>query len=515
MRLGIDFGTTRTRVAAVLKGNYPLVAFHGEDHEGGDWYPSLIAAQGNRLAFGWDAQRLQFDPDWELLPSFKRLLGEAYPEELWRLGEVVLPAYEWLVRFFTALRQDLARRSNLEVGGRERLEAMLGTPANANSNQRFLTLEAARQAGFEVVGMLCEPSAAGIEYARRYRQSDMSRRREHVAVYDLGGGTFDVAVVGMAGSAHDVLASEGISRLGGDDFDAELLALVEAEEPLKAIRPASLKPRLLATCREAKEALTANSRKLAVDLGLVDAELGTVLIPVARYAEACAPLIQQTIAATEEAIRGVLGSAEEDLPGLAAIYLVGGSSELPLLLRALRERFGRRVRKSPYPSAATAIGLAIAADQEAGYSLAERFTRHFGVWREQESGRRVVFDPIFAKLTPLPAAGRPPLTVQRRYRPAHNLGRFRFLECSHLRGTGGEPAGDLHAWREISFPFDPRLQGRPDLRRYPVERSPEAEAFEVQEEYRCDAEGIIQVAITNLTTGYAKSYRLRGTGGKE
>lgn len=508
MRLGIDFGTTRTRVAAVLKGNYPLITFHGPHGDGADWYPSLLAVRDDRAVFGWEAQAVQLDPAWEVMGSCKRLLGEVGPEDTWTIGGLSLSALEWLTRYFQALRQALLRRSNLELRPRERLEAVLGIPANANSSQRFLTLEAARQAGFELLGMLNEPSAAGIEYAHRYRRTDMSRRREHVVVYDLGGGTFDVAVVCMAGTQHEVLASEGIARLGGDDLDARLLELVEAAPGFPAAAQTIPHARLLPLCREAKEAITANTRKVTVDLGQLGTGLGEILVPIPEFAEACTPLLRQTVAATERAMEAVLGSADGEQLGLAAVYLVGGSSELPLLARTLRDRFGRRVRRSPYPPAATAIGLAIAADEAGGYTLTEKFTRHFGVWREAESGRRVAFDPVFPKLTPLPRPGEPSLVATRRYRPAHTLGRFRFLECSGLTEEG-EPTGDLYPWREVLFPFDPALAEGQNLRAVPIERRREVEGQEITEEYRCSAAGVIEVTIANLTGDYHRTTRIR------
>ena len=508
MRLGIDFGTTRTRVAAVIKGNYPLISFEADGEGGGDWYPSLIAAQGDRLAFGMRAQAVQYEPGWEVLCSFKRLLSDNAPHSLWKVGGVELPAIEWLTRFLTALRQDLLRHSNLDAGRRERLEVMVGIPANANSNQRFLTLEAFRQAGFDLIGMLNEPSAAGIEYAHRFRPTDMSRRREHVVVYDLGGGTFDAAVICMAGNQHDVIASEGISRLGGDDFDEMLLELALSEIGLAPAALTAPYSRLLHLCREAKESINPNSRKIVVDFGQVEPELGEAMVPIARFYDECTPLIHRTIQATETAMQAALGEADGDLAGVAAVYLVGGSCELPVLARALRERFGRRVRKSPYPPAATAIGLAIAADQDGGYALTERFSRHFGVWREGEAGEKVLFDPIFTKQTALPQHGQAALVARRQYHPVHNVGRLRFLECGSL-GERNEPAGDILSWQEAIFPFDPDLVGAERLDKIPVERRPDVESYSIEEVYRCDAAGVIEVTITNLTTGYAKTYRIR------
>ncbi len=511
MRLGIDFGTTRTRVAAAIRGNYPLITFQaGRDHAL-DWYPSLMATCGDRVAFGLRAQAVQYDPSWSLFRSFKRLLGDSHQDATWTVGGLELPMIEWLTRFLVALRLDLVHRSSLEVGPRDHLEVMLGIPAHANSNQRFLTLEAFRRAGFDVIGMLNEPSAAGIEYAHRYRRVDLSRRREHVAVYDLGGGTFDAAVICMAENRHDVVASEGISRLGGDDFDAALLALALADPSLASRVPAGSPARLLTLCREAKEAINPNSRKIAVDFGQLDPALGEVMVPVAEFYKQCEPLILRTLQATEAAIAAGLGRADGEVSGLGVVYLVGGSCELPVLARVLRDRFGKRVRRSPYPSGATAIGLAIAADQEGGYVLLDRFNRHFGVWRESEGGQRIVFDPIFTKETRLPQPGDAALVVGRRYRPAHNIGRFRYLECSALRNQS-EPAGDILAWQEILFPYTPELVGHRNLTSVPVRRDSTVASHDVEEVYRCDATGVVEVTIADQTTGYARTFRVRDAG---
>jgi len=193
---------------------------------------------------------------------------------------------------------------------------------------------------------------------------------------------------------------------------------------------------------------------------------------------------------------------------VAALYIVGGASALPLVGRLLRERYSRTVRTSPYPHAATAIGLAIAADQEAGYQLREQFTRHFGVWREAEDGREVTFDVVFAKDRVLPAPSEAPLTCLRRYQPTHTVGHFRYLECSQLTDTG-EPTGDLTPWDEVYFPFVPALHATDHLQAIPITHL-EREAPWIEERYTCDAHGIITVEMQNQTCDYARQYYLRG-----
>ena len=159
---------------------------------------------------------------------------------------------------------------------------------------------------------------------------------------------------------------------------------------------------------------------------------------------------------------------------LEALYVTGGGSELPLVSRVLREEFGRKVKRSEYTRSATAIGLAIQADATSGYALREMFTRNFGVWREGDAGRRMIFDPIFPRGTRLPGAGEPPLSVRRRYQPVHNVGDFRYLEASQV-GEDGQPSGDITVWDEILFPFDPVLaeaQALENLSRWAVPTSP-------------------------------------------
>jgi len=174
----------------------------------------------------------------------------------------------------------------------------------------------------------------------------------------------------------------------------------------------------------------------------------------------------------------------------------------------LREEYGRRIRKSPYPRAATAIGLAIAADEMSGFSVQDRFTRHFGVWREEEEGRRITFDPIFAKDTLLPATGESPLLQSRSYQPMHNIGHFRYLECSHL-DEQGQPRGDLTTWDEIRFPFDPGLAAGKGWEKDSVRRFDIPPGIEAEEIYSCDSQGIVKVTLINHASGFKKSYQLR------
>ncbi len=391
MQLGIDFGTTRTVVAIADRGNYPVVDFMDRAGDAASAIPSMVAARDGELVFGFDAVAAASDPTFTVMRSFKRLfanpsLAGAGPDHEIRIGDTTTTFSRVLTGFFEYVREALVKRTTAQSRRTKTLRAAVAVPANALGNQRLATLDAFRRAGFDAFAMLNEPSAAGFEYTHRHR-STLTTRRDLVVVYDLGGGTFDASAVRISGATHEVLATAGVPRLGGDDFDEVLArtALLQVDLDLAEL-PARCAEALLAQCRDAKEHLHPSSRKIAVDL---DAALGKlapkpeVVVQVSDYYEACLPLVERTI----DAMAPVLSGAGE-LAEVAGIYVVGGASELPVVSRVLRERFGRRVHRSPYPSAAVAIGLAIAADEDAGFTLVDRYARTFGVFREAAARTR-------------------------------------------------------------------------------------------------------------------------------
>src|SRR6516225_7638006 len=170
MRIGIDFGTTRVVVAAADRGNYPIVNFEGPDGHVRDWFPSLMAVSTDKRLYGWDAVSQQGKPGWTIVRSLKSQLKTAGPYSTIELLGERLSLSQVMAEMMMALRRELLERSTVGAGKYERLQVMLGVPANANSNQRFLTEEAARAAGFDVIGILNEPSAAAVEYI--YRNSN-------------------------------------------------------------------------------------------------------------------------------------------------------------------------------------------------------------------------------------------------------------------------------------------------------------------------------------------------------
>jgi len=498
MRIGIDFGTTRVVVASVDRGNFPLVNFEKPDGQACDWFPPVVAVKGDTRLYGWQAIAAQEDDSWTIMRSLKRCLRSAGLHTELHAGGQALPLRLLLAEMMTALRIQLLEHSNLRAQPNEPLEVVLGVPANANSNQRFLTEEAAQSAGFSVLGLMNEPSAAAIEYAWRDGAERRSRVGSGLLVYDMGGGTFDVSLVTLGENEQTVETSDGIPNLGGDDFDQILadLALESAGHDAE-LTPAE-RHHLLEECREKKESLNPNTRKVSVDLERVRAGWAQVTIPVDKYYDRCRPLVEST----REVVESLL-SAHPGLP-LDTLYVTGGGSELPPVARILRETFGRKVRRSAYMRSASAVGLAIRASAQAG-GLREQFNQNFGIWREGDSGGTIVFDLIFPRGSRLPQPGEPVLSSERVYHPAHNVGHFRYLECSKL-DERGQPLGEITNWEQIRFPFDPQLQSHSDLSAYPVQRLNGQSNLTVREMYTCDANGNVQVKISADPPGYMRNF---------
>lgn len=505
MRIGIDFGTTRIVVAAADRGNYPIVNFEAPDGRIRDWFPPVLAVAGERRVYGWEALELHGKPGWTLVRSLKRWLKDAGPHSEIEIAGHQINLSLVTTEMMAALRRELVECSTLGGDKSDVLQVILGVPANANSNQRFVTEEAARAAGFEVLGLSNEPSAAAIEFANRTTADRRSRAKGGLLVYDLGGGTFDVSLVALGEMEHSVVASDGIPDFGGDDFDKILATLALAAAGIPAQEQEQFTAGewflMLDECREKKESLHPNSRKVTVDLERVRESWSEVSIAADDFYERCRPMIEASRGLVEDLL-----SAHSDQV-IDTLYLTGGGSELPPVARILRETFGRRVRRSAYMRSATAIGLAIRAAGHEDCILRDQFTQNFGVWREADEGHNVVFDVIFSRGMNLPRRGEEPLRIVRTYRPVHNIGHFRYLECAHL-DVHNHPRGEISNWDEIRVPFDPNLRESLDLRRQPVRRFTAGEGLAIEEEYTCDSNGNLKVRICEKGSAYAKEYRL-------
>jgi molecular chaperone DnaK (HSP70) len=509
MRLGIDFGTTRTVVSACVKGRYPIALF---DTPRGyvDYLPGIALSHDGTLDYGWESQFGEITG--KTLRSIKRVVGRLAPDDIVPGLDEHRAALELVTEYLRYVKRMLVERSNILLDAEEPLEVMVAVPANASTGQRYLTVEAFNRAGFRVIGMLNEPTAAAIEFAHE-NLGVVGRRspKRYVVVYDLGGGTFDSSAVSLVDRRFELLKSEGLGALGGDDFDEIILELA-LEKARKDALPwsaltldSSTRSQLLEVCREAKEGLSVASRRLLIDMAQVFPDAEPIVLDVNTVYERCQPLIDRTIEMLERVFSS-LSSFDIDVNNpreLGAIYLVGGATAFPPVGRTLRRLFKRKIQLAPQPHAATAVGLAIAADPESGIFVRESVTRNFGVWREGEHGRAKVFDPILLKDTRAPEAAA--LVVERSYWPVHPVGHLRFVECTEL-DRDGQPAGDLTPWVNLYFPYDPALSTIEDLSHIPVDRRDGSGNGQIVETYTYSADGSLTITIQNRTHGYSRKF---------
>ncbi|PHP52039.1 Hsp70 family protein [Actinomyces ruminis] len=501
--LGIDLGTTRTVVARADRGNYPVIGFTDTEGDIHEFFPSLTALTADGLVHGFEA-RAAARRGAPLLRSLKRVLSSptVTAQTPVRIGDATFTVFELLTDYLATVRSHLLTSYELDGAdpAGEDANIVVAVPAHAYGAQRLITLDAFREAGFHVTAMLNEPSAAGFEYTHR-KSATVSSRRTRVLVYDLGGGTFDTSLVDVRGQLHEVLASRGAGDLGGDDLD---LLLAQLSLQCGGVAEEELTTRelddLLDQCRDAKEAMAPQTRRLVITLRGRD-----LVLPAADFYAAATPLIQRSLD-TMAPLIGRLDDGGPDLADIAGIYLVGGASAFPLVPRLLRERFGRRVHRSPYPGASTAIGLAIAADRTATVALTDRLSRGFGVFREADGGARTVFDALLTQESVQERAdGASGTVITRRYPAVHNVGRYRFVECAGV-DEAGEPRGQLAPYEDVLFPFDRGLRDVDELKTVPVHRLGGGPLIE--ERYDIDGAGLIHVTLTDLSDGYSRTYVL-------
>jgi actin-like ATPase involved in cell morphogenesis len=439
-----------------------------------------------------------------MIRALKRSIRD-YAENA-RMGADIVPGgfdpANVLRQYLEAVRDSVLRSGLVPQG--EPLEAVITWPAHANGAQRHLTRRCFVEAGFRVVGTLTEPSAAAIEFADRFARGHRARARQlstTIAVFDLGGGTFDASIVRIEGADFAVLGSAGIERLGGDDFD-DVLARRFAKgmgmdfDSLPAYR----RHLLLAHARQQKEGIGDGSlRSLTVmpeDIGLSGAP---VKVAVAEYFSALEPMVAPAVSRLVNLAGGCAGK-------LDAIYLVGGSSRLPLVGNLLARHLPdvRRIM-SDKPYTSIAMGAAIQSTETV--HLRDVLSRTFGVIRLAERGSREIFSPVFPGGMALPRAGAPALETVVEYSPHHNIGHLRYLECAGV-DEAGRPSEGLRAWSHVLFPYDPAIPVGAALRPQDIVHRDDLAGQRVRETYTCDSDGVITVRVERCADGMACTYEV-------
>ncbi len=524
-RLGIDFGTTNTVVMHHDRGVISEV-LHSVDTGAGTIvqaiYPSaiLVDNRSGQCWFGIEAERRSAQIDasgrYLYLPSLKSRLRH-YSESARLSGDGDDPIVksgmslaDLLRGFLAALAESI--RGSQSVDSDEPLEAVITWPANANGAQRYITRQCFREAEFNVIDTINEPTAAAIELADCLtggRAKNKEREPSAMAVFDLGGGTFDASVVWVEGTDFQVLTSAGIENLGGDNFDMRLAEMFIDKMKLKPedIDP-TMRQAIIRHARSQKETISSGiSKRLHIspkDFGLKGRAAS---IKIDDYLDKIKPLLRPAI----KTLKDVISSARKKEPrirtnGPMMIYLVGGSSKLPIVSSMISEAFPKeRVILTDKPFRAVAMGAAICAGEHVSYR--DVFSRHFGLIRLRDHGRMETFDTIFPAGTPIPRRGQPPLVKVAEYHPRHNIGHLRYLECTSI-DMDGMPSGSVRTWSDIHFPYDPGVSLTAAPAEEDIVETDQFSSEPVCEIYRCDSDGVITVELRRERTQESHVYEV-------
>ena len=360
--VGIDLGTTHSLVAAVRNG----VAECLPDAQGRVMLPSVVRyADAQRRQIGYEALEFQTQDPGNTIASAKRLMGRSLqdiahasqlPYALVDSGGMVQvqtiagpkSPVEISADILATLRYRAEDTFNDDLFG-----AVITVPAYFDDAQRQATKDAAKLAGLNVLRLINEPTAAAIAYG-------LDNGSEGVfAVYDLGGGTFDISVLRLSQGVFEVMATGGDSALGGDDYDRALATWMLEQSGLQVHSPED-QAVLLAQARACKEALSSQ------DICTVDIELslGSVDLSLSRdqFESVAAPLTQRTLAAVRKTLRDAK-LTPQDVDG---VVMVGGSTRMPHVQKAVHEYFGKQPLINLNPDEVVALGASIQANQLAG-----------------------------------------------------------------------------------------------------------------------------------------------------
>ena len=366
--IGIDLGTTNSCVA-VFEGNEPVVIANSE---GKRTTPSIVGfVEGGERKVGDPAKRQAITNPEKTVYSIKRFMGETYdqckkeaervPFKVVNEGgypRVQIDDRKYTPQEISAMILQKMKKTAEDYLGQEVTDAVITVPAYFSDSQRQATKEAGQIAGLNVQRIVNEPTAAALAYGVDKANKDMK-----IAVFDLGGGTFDISILEFGGGVFEVLSTNGDTHLGGDDFDQVIIDWLvngfKAEEGVDLTKDPMAMQRLKEAAEKAKIELSSSS-STEINLPYITAEGGVPkhlvkTLTRSQFEQLAHSLIQACLVPCQNAIR----DAKLQTSDIDEVILVGGSSRIPAVQTLVKNYFGKEPSKGVNPDEVVAVGAAI------------------------------------------------------------------------------------------------------------------------------------------------------------